>query len=167
MMLASNATGALVLTTGNKSEYAAGYATLYGDMNGGLAPIGDLYKTEVYAMARMLNARFAEFGFTRPPVPASSIEKAPSAELRPNQTDQDTLPPYEVLDSVLRVIIDGEGSVDEAVHASGAPRELVLRIARMLDRAQFKRDQAAVILKLTPRAFGRGRRYPVAQRWNW
>lgn len=167
VMLASNATGALVLTTGNKSEYAAGYATLYGDMNGGLAPIGDLYKTEVYAMARMLNARFAEFGFAQPPIPAASIDKAPSAELRPNQTDQDSLPPYDLLDAVLRVLIDAEGSVDEAVAASGAPRELVGRIARMLDRAQFKRDQAAVILKLAPRAFGRGRRYPIAQRWDW
>jgi NAD+ synthetase len=167
VMLASNATGALVLTTGNKSEYAAGYATIYGDMNGGLAPIGDLYKTEVYAMARMLNARFAEFGFAQPPIPEASIEKAPSAELRPNQTDQDSLPPYEELDAVLRVLVDGEGSADEAVAASGAPRELVLRIARMLDRAQFKRDQAAVILKLSPRAFGRGRRYPVAQGWSW
>jgi NAD+ synthetase len=167
MMLASNATGALVLTTGNKSEYAAGYATLYGDMNGGLAPIGDLYKTEVYAMARMLNARFAEFGFAQPPIPTASIDKAPSAELRPNQTDQDSLPPYEELDAVLRVLVDAEGSVDDAVRATGSPRELVLRIARMLDRAQFKRDQAAVILKLTPRAFGRGRRYPIAQAWGW
>ena len=167
VMLASNASGALVLTTGNKSEYAAGYATLYGDMNGGLAPIGDLYKTEVYAMARMLNARFAEFGFAQPPIPAASIDKAPSAELRPNQTDQDSLPPYEVLDAVLRVLVDAEGSVDDAVAASGAPRALVLRIARMLDRAQFKRDQAAVILKLTPRAFGRGRRYPIAQSFDW
>ncbi|MFM2164022.1 MAG: hypothetical protein RL325_459 [Planctomycetota bacterium] len=167
VMLASNATGALVLTTGNKSEYAAGYATLYGDMNGGLAPIGDLYKTEVYAMARMLNARHAELGFAQPPVPRASIEKAPSAELRPNQTDQDSLPPYEELDAVLRVLVDAEGSVDDAVRATGSPRELVLRIARMLDRAQFKRDQAAVILKLSPRAFGRGRRYPIAQRWGW
>jgi len=167
MMLASNATGALVLTTGNKSEYAAGYATLYGDMNGGLAPIGDLYKTEVYAMARMLNARFAEFGFACPPIPAASIDKAPSAELRPNQTDQDSLPPYEELDAVLRVLVDAEGSVEDAVRATASPRELVLRIARMLDRAQFKRDQAAIILKLSPRAFGRGRRYPIASRWEW
>ena len=102
-----------------------------------------------------------------PPIPVASIDKAPSAELRPNQTDQDSLPPYDVLDAVLRVLIDAEGSVDDAVRDSGAPRELVLRIARMLDRAQFKRDQAAVILKLTPRAFGRGRRYPIAQRWGW
>jgi len=167
VMLASNATGALVLTTGNKSEYAAGYATLYGDMNGGLAPIGDLYKTEVYAMARMLNARHAEFGFVQPPIPRASVEKAPSAELRPNQTDQDSLPPYEELDAVLRVLVDAEGSVDDAVRATGSPRELVLRIARMLDRAQFKRDQAAVILKLSPRAFGRGRRYPIVQGWRW
>ena len=167
VMLASNATGALVLTTGNKSEYAAGYATLYGDMNGGLAPIGDLYKTEVYAMARMLNARFTEFGFARPPIPAASIEKAPSAELRPNQTDQDSLPPYDLLDAVLRVLVDREGSVDEAAHATGADRALVERIAVLLDRAQFKRDQAAVILKLSPRTFGRGRRYPIAQGFDW
>jgi len=167
VMLASNATGALVLTTGNKSEYAAGYATLYGDMNGGLAPIGDLYKTEVYAMARMLNARFAEFGFARPPIPAASIDKAPSAELRPNQTDQDSLPPYDLLDAVLRVLVDREGSIDETVRATGADRALVERIAVMLDRAQFKRDQAAVILKLSPRTFGRGRRYPIAQGFDW
>jgi NAD+ synthase/NAD+ synthase (glutamine-hydrolysing) len=167
VMLASNATGALVLTTGNKSEYATGYATLYGDMNGALAPIGDLYKTEVYAMARMLNARFAEYGFARPPIPAASIDKAPSAELRPNQTDQDSLPPYDLLDAVLRVLVDREGSLDEAVAASGAPRETVERIARLLDRAQFKRDQAAVILKLSPRAFGRGRRYPILSGWEW
>jgi NAD+ synthase (glutamine-hydrolysing) len=167
VMLASNATGALVLTTGNKSEYAAGYATLYGDMNGGLAPIGDLYKTEVYAMARMLNARPREFGFAQPPIPSSSIEKAPSAELRPNQTDQDSLPPYDLLDDVLRVLIDREGSLDEAVAATGADSALVERIATMLDRAQFKRDQAAVILKLSPRAFGRGRRYPIAQGYRW
>ncbi len=167
LMLASNATGALVLTTGNKSEYATGYATLYGDMNGGLAPIGDLYKTEVYAMARLLNARHAEHGFAMPPIPAASIDKAPSAELRPDQTDQDSLPPYEVLDAVLRVLVDGEGSVNEAMEKSGAPREVAQRIATMLDRAQFKRDQAAIILKLSPRAFGRGRRYPIVSGWSW
>ncbi len=162
VMLASNATGALVLTTGNKSEFATGYTTLYGDMNGGLAPIGDLYKTEVYSMARMLNVRYSEFGFARPPVPEASISKAPSAELRPDQTDQDSLPAYETLDAILRVLVDGEGSLDEAVRASEAPSELVAHVARLLDRAQFKRDQAAVILKLSPRAFGRGRRYPIA-----
>ncbi len=167
VMLASNATGALVLTTGNKSEYATGYATLYGDMNGGLAPIGDLYKTEVYAMARMLNARFADFGFARPPIPAASIEKAPSAELRPDQTDQDSLPPYEELDAVLRVLVDHDGSPEDAAASARSTPETVLRIARMLDRAQFKRDQAAVILKLSPRAFGPGRRYPIVQRWSW
>lgn len=162
VMLASNATGALVLTTGNKSEFATGYTTLYGDMNGGLAPIGDLYKTEVYSMARMLNVRYSEFGFARPPIPEASISKAPSAELRPDQTDQDSLPAYETLDAILRVLVDGEGSLDEAMRASEAPSELVAHVARLLDRAQFKRDQAAVILKLSPRAFGRGRRYPIA-----
>lgn len=162
VMLASNATGALVLTTGNKSEFATGYTTLYGDMNGGLAPIGDLYKTEVYSMARMLNVRYSEFGFARPPIPEASVSKAPSAELRPDQTDQDSLPAYETLDAILRVLVDGEGSLDEAVRASEAPSELVAHVARLLDRAQFKRDQAAVILKLSPRAFGRGRRYPIA-----
>ncbi|MFM1822962.1 MAG: synthetase [Planctomycetota bacterium] len=167
VMLASNATGALVLTTGNKSEHAMGYATLYGDMNGGLGPIGDLYKTEVYAMARMLNARHREFGFAHPPIPEASIGKAPSAELRPGQTDQDSLPPYGLLDAILRVLIDGEGSLDEAVAATGAEPALVAEIARGLDRAQFKRDQAPVILKLSPRAFGRGRRHPIASRWDW
>ena len=162
VMLASNSTGALVLTTGNKSEYATGYTTLYGDMNGGLAPIGDLYKTEVYAMSRMLNARFAEFGFALPPIPQSSIDKAPSAELRHDQTDQDSLPPYEVLDAMLRVLVDADGSLEEAASASGAPIALVQEIATLLDRTQYKRDQAAVILKLSPRAFGRGRRFPIA-----
>ena len=167
VMLASNATGALVLTTGNKSEHAMGYATLYGDMNGGLGPIGDLYKTEVYAMARMLNARHRAFGFAQPPIPESSIAKAPSAELRPGQTDQDSLPPYEVLDAILRILVDGEGSLEDAVAATGADPALVAEIARSLDRAQFKRDQAPVILKLSPRAFGRGRRHPIASRWDW
>ncbi len=167
VMLASNATGALVLTTGNKSEYATGYTTLYGDMNGGLAPIGDLYKTEVYAMARLLNTRHAEFGFAHPPIPRATIEKAPSAELRPNQTDQDSLPPYETLDAVLRVLVESEGSIDQAVALSGASREVVLRVATLLDRSQYKRDQAAVILKLTARAFGRGRRHPITAGWSW
>ncbi len=161
LMLASNASGALVLTTGNKSEHATGYATLYGDMNGALGPIGDLYKTQVYAMANMLNARFAEFGFLRPPIPVGSITKAPSAELREDQTDQDSLPPYEILDAMLYALIEGEGTIAQAMSASGADEALVVSIARMLDRNQFKRDQAPVILKLSARAFGRGRRFPI------
>ena len=161
LMLASNASGALVLTTGNKSEHATGYATLYGDMNGALGPIGDLYKTQVYAMANMLNARFDEFGFARAPIPMGSITKAPSAELREDQTDQDSLPPYEILDAVLQVLIEGEGTIAHAMTVSGADEALVTSVARMLDRNQFKRDQAPVILKLSTRAFGRGRRFPI------
>ncbi len=163
-MAYSNATGAIVLTTGNKSEYATGYATLYGDMNGGLAPIGDLLKTEVYAIARRLNEAPARFGFARPPIPEASITKAPSAELRPNQTDQDSLPPYEILDAIVRARIDGEEDIDGVVRTTGVDRPTAERWCRLIDRMQYKRDQAAVILKRTPRAFGRGRPMPIASR---
>ncbi|MBL9119337.1 MAG: NAD+ synthase [Phycisphaerae bacterium] len=162
LMAISNASGALVLTTGNKSELATGYATLYGDMCGGLAPIGDLLKTRVYAVARRLNERFGRFGFGHPPIPPASIEKVPSAELRPNQTDQDSLPPYDILDAIVEGRIEREEAVESIVARTGIDEATALRWSQAIDRMQYKRDQGAVILKLTPRAFGRGRPMPIA-----
>lgn len=157
LMGISNKDARLLLTTGNKSEMAVGYCTLYGDMNGALAVIGDLYKTEVYALARHLNVG-AEV------IPASTITKPPSAELRPNQTDQDSLPPYDVLDSILRRLVEEVASVD-AVVAEGFDPALVRRVAGMLARSEFKRWQAAPVLRVSPKAFGTGRRLPLATRW--
>ncbi len=164
VMAWSNASGALVLTTGNKSEYAVGYATLYGDMCGALAPIGDLLKTDAWALSRWANAHHRALGFAEPPIPESSIEKPPSAELRPDQTDQDTLPPYADLDAIVRGWVEEERSVDEIVAATGLDRALVARWTRAIDLAEFKRRQAAVILRLSSRAFGPGRRMPVVMR---
>ena len=166
LMTLSNATGALVLSTGNKSELAVGYATLYGDMCGGLAPIGDLLKTQVYSIARWLNNHFAVLGFVHPPIPKESIEKAPSAELRPNQTDQDSLPPYEVLDQVVCAWIDEEQSVDEIAQRLHLDRAFVARWTSAIDRAHYKRFQAPMIPKLSARAFGPGRRMPLAMRYR-
>jgi NAD+ synthase/NAD+ synthase (glutamine-hydrolysing) len=170
VMAAANATGELALTTGNKSELFAGYATLYGDMNGGLAPIGDLTKGRVRSLARFLNREHARLGFREPPVPEASIAKPPSAELRPDQRDEDTLPPYELLDAIVEGRIEGDLSLDATVAFAarrlGGPvdRELVARWCRTAERMEFKRMQGAIILKLTPRAFGRGRPMPAAGR---
>lgn len=172
LMAFSNATGALVLTTGNKSEYAVGYSTLYGDMCGALAPIGDLLKTDVWALARWANAHYQVLGmasgltscFTAPPIPEASITKIPSAELRPDQSDQDTLPPYEVLDAIVRGWIEEECSIDSIASAHQLDRSLVERWTRAIDMAQYKRAQAPVIIRLSPRAFGPGRRVPIAMR---
>ncbi len=141
LMAIANASGELLLTTGNKSEFAVGYATLYGDMNGGLAPIGDLLKTDAYALARWMNDHAAALGFAEPPIPESSIVKPPSAELRPDQTDQDSLPPYETLDTVVRGWIEASKSVEEI--ASEAPLSLAetRALVRSIDRAEFKRKQ--------------------------
>ncbi|HEY3350285.1 MAG TPA: NAD+ synthase [Thermoanaerobaculia bacterium] len=155
----SNKRGALVLTTGNKSELAVGYCTLYGDMCGGLAPISDLPKMRVYALARHLNARAG-----RDLIPRASLEKPPSAELRPGQTDQDSLPPYPVLDAILEGLVERNLTLDAAARATGAPRALVERIARMMDLSEYKRRQAAPGLKVSAKAFGSGRRVPIAQR---
>ena len=155
----SNKHGALVLTTGNKSELAVGYCTLYGDMCGGLAPISDLAKMRVYALARHLNARAG-----RALVPEASIDKPPSAELRPGQTDQDSLPPYPVLDAILEGLVERHLSVAAVARASGAPPALVAKIARRLDLSEYKRRQAAPGLKVSAKAFGIGRRVPIAQR---
>ncbi|QOJ00302.1 MAG: NAD+ synthase [Phycisphaeraceae bacterium] len=166
LMALSNRTGALLLSTGNKSELAVGYCTLYGDMNGGLAVLSDLRKSAVYSLARWLNANPAAAGFSTPPIPPRSIDKAPSAELRPNQTDQDSLPPYDLLDAVVEMVI--EQSLDPATIAQRLEIDhaLVVRLARMIDAAEYKRRQAPLGLKLTSVAFGPGRRVPIAHRFT-
>jgi NAD+ synthetase len=164
LMAWSNASGALVLTTGNKSEYAVGYATLYGDMCGALAPIGDVLKTDVWSMARWANANHARAGFAAPPIPEPSITKVPSAELRPGQADQDSLPPYESLDAIVRAWVEEERTVDGVVAATGLGRTDVERWTRAIDLAEYKRAQAPVILRMGARAFGRGRRMPIVAR---
>ncbi len=158
LMSLSNKFGHLLLTTGNKSELAVGYCTLYGDMCGGLAAISDVPKTMVYELARHLNAK-------RELIPLRTIEKVPSAELRPNQTDQDTLPPYETLDAILRLYVEENLGVAE-IAARGFDAETVRWVARKVDFNEYKREQAAPGLKVTSRAFGIGRRMPIAQRYS-
>ncbi|OFW04146.1 MAG: NAD+ synthase [Acidobacteria bacterium RIFCSPLOWO2_02_FULL_68_18] len=162
LMALSNKFGDLLVTTGNKSEMSVGYATLYGDMCGGYSVLKDVYKTEVYALARWRNANVPGGG--RGPgsrvIPESSLTKAPTAELRPNQTDQDTLPPYEILDAILNALIEEERSVDDIV-ARGFARETVTRVQRLLYTAEYKRRQAPPGVKITRRSFGRDRRYPL------
>jgi NAD+ synthetase len=156
LMALSNTRGALLLTTGNKSELSVGYCTLYGDMSGGLAVIADVPKTMVYRVARWLNDSTG-----RTLIPESSIIKAPSAELRPNQTDQDSLPPYQVLDDILERHIEKHQPAEEIV-AAGFDRATVERVLRLVRLAEFKRKQAAPGLKVTDRAFGTGWRMPIA-----
>ncbi|MBA2354947.1 MAG: NAD+ synthase [Acidobacteria bacterium] len=158
LMALSNKTGALLLTTGNKSELATGYCTLYGDMNGALAVIADVYKTLVYRIARWVN-RDGEV------IPRSSITKAPSAELRPDQTDQDSLPPYDVLDALLLRHIEGHADASALV-ADGFDPATVSRVLHLVRVSEFKRKQAAPVLKVTSRAFGTGWRMPIA-RGTW
>jgi NAD+ synthase (glutamine-hydrolysing) len=157
----SNKFGALVLTTGNKSELAAGYCTLYGDMCGALDPIGDLLKTEVYALCASINARSVAAGLVAP-IPEPILTKAPSAELRHNQTDQDSLPPYEELDAILELYIVKNRSAAEII-ADGHDADLVKRIVTLVARSEYKRRQAAPVIKVSPRAFGTGRRIPIAR----
>ena len=166
MMALSNRTGALVLTTGNKSEIAVGYCTLYGDMNGGLAVIADVPKTMVFRVCRYMNAHFAELGFGCPPIPVNTIEKPPSAELAPDQLDSDSLPDYAVLDEIVLRHIEGHQSVARIVEETGFDGAEVERICRLIDVNEYKRQQMAVGLKLTTTAFGSGRRMPIAQRWT-
>jgi len=163
MMAISNKFGSLLLTTGNKSEMAVGYCTLYGDMCGGLAVISDVFKTQVYALANWINADARRAG-REPPVPQSSIDKLPSAELRPNQTDQDSLPPYDVLDAVLKGYVE-EGLSRSDLVAQGFPEATVLDVIRKVDLNEYKRKQAAPGLKITPLAFGVGRRIPIVQKY--
>jgi NAD+ synthase len=162
LMALSNKFGEMLLTTGNKSEMSVGYATLYGDMCGGYSVLKDVYKTEVYRLARWRNEHVPEAGLgpTRRVIPESSIEKAPTAELRPNQTDQDSLPPYETLDAILHGLVEEEQSVD-AIVARNFPRELVTRVQRLLYAAEYKRRQAPPGVKITRKSFGRDRRYPL------
>lgn len=158
LMGVSNRDGCLVLSTGNKSELAVGYCTLYGDMNGGLAVISDVYKTMVYDICRLINASGAV-------IPPRILTKKPSAELKPNQTDQDDLPPYEVIDSILKGYIEEGRSIDELI-ASGQDRRAVEDIILRIDKSEYKRQQAPPGLKVTAKAFGEGRRYPIAKRFK-
>jgi NAD+ synthase (glutamine-hydrolysing) len=157
MMALSNKFGALLLTTGNKSEMAVGYCTLYGDMCGGLAVISDVFKMQVYALARWINRE-------REIIPRSTIDKPPSAELRPNQTDQDSLPPYEILDEILRGYVE-EGLSRRDLVERGFDAAVVNDVVRKVDLNEYKRKQAAPGLKITPLAFGVGRRIPIVQKY--
>jgi NAD+ synthetase len=157
LMAMSNKFGSLLLTTGNKSELAVGYCTLYGDMCGGLAVISDVPKTMVYRISKWLN-RDHEV------IPPDSITKAPSAELRPNQTDQDSLPPYDILDAILEAYVV-EGMTAAEIIRSGHDEKTVRRIIRLINLNEYKRRQAAPGLKVTSKAFGVGRRIPVAQKY--
>jgi len=155
MMALSNKFCALVLTTGNKSEMAVGYCTLYGDMIGALAVIGDLVKTRVYAVCRWLN-RDGEV------IPPAILEKPPSAELRPDQKDTDSLPPYEVLDPILEAYVERYETPEQIARAHGFPLKLVQQVVRLVERSEYKRQQAAPVLKVTSKSFGMGRRFPIA-----
>jgi NAD+ synthetase len=155
LMALSNKFSALVLTTGNKSEMAVGYCTLYGDMVGALAVIGDLVKTRVYAVCRWLN-RNGEV------IPAAILEKPPSAELRPDQKDTDSLPPYEVLDPILEAYVERYETPERIAEANGFPLALVQHVVHLVERSEYKRQQAAPVLKVTPKSFGMGRRFPIA-----
>jgi NAD+ synthetase len=154
-MAFSNKFNALVLTTGNKSEMSTGYCTLYGDMVGALAVIGDLVKTRVYAVCHWLN-RDGEV------IPRAILEKPPSAELRPDQKDTDSLPPYEVLDPILEAYVERYEPPERIAEERGFPLELVQQVVRLVERSEYKRQQAAPVLKVTTKSFGTGRRFPIA-----
>jgi NAD+ synthase (glutamine-hydrolysing) len=153
LMAISNKTGRILLTTGNKSEMAVGYATLYGDMAGGFAPLKDVPKMLVYRLARYRNTPAVV-------IPERVLTRPPSAELRPDQTDQDSLPPYDVLDVILQRYIEEDQSVDSIV-ALGYPEEIVRRVTRLVDRNEYKRRQSPPGVRISTRAFGRDRRYPI------
>jgi NAD+ synthase (glutamine-hydrolysing) len=157
LMAFSNKFGELVLTTGNKSELAVGYCTLYGDMVGGLAVIGDVPKTMVYNLSRYVNSM-------KPVIPQSTIDKPPSAELRPDQKDSDSLPPYEVLDKILEDYVERYRTAEQIAADHGYGEQVVRDVIRMIERSEYKRQQAAPGLKITPKAFGVGRRFPIAQK---
>ena len=157
VMAASNKFNALVLTTGNKSEMSTGYCTLYGDMAGALAVIGDVYKTQVYALSRYVNRG-------REVIPVSILEKPPSAELRPGQKDTDSLPPYDILDPILEAYVERYETPEAIATALKLDLDLVRRIVKLVERSEYKRQQAAPVLKVTAKAFGMGRRFPIAAR---
>ena len=154
-MAVSNKFGDLVLTTGNKSELSVGYATLYGDMAGGFAVIKDVPKTMVYALATFRNGLGPS-----PVIPERTLDRPPSAELRPDQKDEDSLPPYSVLDLILQAYVEEDRSPDEIIKA-GFDRATVARVVTMVDRSEFKRKQAPIGVKITPRALGKDRRMPI------
>jgi NAD+ synthase len=167
LMAISNKSGAMVVTTGNKSEMSVGYATLYGDMNGGFNPIKDIYKTEVFRLSSLRNS-WKPDGALGPPgevIPVNIITRPPTAELRDNQTDQDSLPPYEMLDAILERLVEREEPLASII-AAGFDREVVTRIDRLLNIAEYKRRQAAPGVKVTQRNFGRDRRYPITNKFR-
>ena len=159
LMAISNKFGYLVLSTGNKSELATGYCTLYGDMSGGLAVISDVPKTMVYELANYINRK-------KEIIPINIIKKAPTAELKPNQKDSDTLPEYEILDVILKAYIEDQKGIDEIVKM-GFDKALVKKVINMVDKSEYKRQQAAPTLKVTSKAFGFGRRMPIACKINY
>jgi NAD+ synthase len=167
LMAISNKTGAMVVTTGNKSEMSVGYATLYGDMNGGFNPIKDIYKTEVFRLSSLRNAWKPEgaLGPSGEVIPVNIITRPPTAELRENQTDQDSLPPYEMLDAILERLVEREEPLATII-AAGFDREMVTRIDRLLNIAEYKRRQAAPGVKVTQKNFGRDRRYPITNKFR-
>jgi NAD+ synthase len=167
LMAISNKTGAMVVTTGNKSEMSVGYATLYGDMNGGFNPIKDIYKTEVFRLSRLRNGwkPNGALGPSGEVIPPEIITRPPTAELRENQTDQDSLPPYDVLDDILERLVEREEPLATII-AAGFDRELVAKIDRLLNIAEYKRRQAAPGVKVTSRNFGRDRRYPITNKFR-
>jgi len=160
LMALSNKFGSMVLATGNKSEYAVGYSTLYGDMAGGFAPIKDVPKTLVYELSAWRNAQAGD----PPPIPERTISKPPSAELRPDQKDTDSLPAYDVLDPIIEAYVEFDMGVDDMV-GGGFERSIVERVVAMVDRNEYKRRQAAPGVKITPKAFGRDRRMPITNRY--
>jgi NAD+ synthetase len=164
LMALSNKFGHLLLSTGNKSELAVGYCTIYGDMAGGLAVISDVPKTMVYELARWLNSDYAAKRGKKEIIPRATITKPPSAELKPNQVDQDTLPPYEILDEILRLYVEENFSARD-IMAKGFDEKTVRWVQRRVDLNEYKREQAAPGLKVTSRAFGVGRRMPIAQKY--
>ena len=164
LMSLANQNNALLLATGNKSELAVGYSTLYGDMCGAVSVIGDLYKTEVWEMSRWINSANI---FSIAPIPKNSITKPPSAELRLGQLDEDSLPPYEELDAILKPHIDGDLGAEAIENTLQISRKQIDAVLAMVDRSQFKRDQASVILKIAPRTFGRGRPMPIVMNRAW
>jgi len=159
-MALSNKFGWLVLTTGNKSEYAVGYTTLYGDMAGGFAVIKDVPKTLVYEVARHVNVLAG-----RAVIPETVFERAPSAELRPDQTDQDTLPPYAELDQILAAYVENDRGINDMIAGGHAP-DTVRKVVSMIDRNEYKRRQGPIGVKITPRAFGRDWRLPIVNRFR-
>jgi len=164
LMALSNKLGLMLMTTGNKSEMAVGYATLYGDMCGGFNVLKDIYKVDVYDVSRWRNANAVHDG-PLSPIPERILTKAPSAELSPDQTDQDSLPPYEVLDAILHGLVEEEATLDEIV-ARGYDGATVERVQRLLYGSEYKRRQAAPGVKIGGKAFGRDRRYPLVNRFR-